>query len=393
MEKFEWDLGFLLKREKELEEKLKSTSNLTNKELKLYQEVLSTYKELISNYNNIIHYTRLTNCDDYDDYYYEDDETEDILSIEEFENEILSYANPNELNILLPSISVLSNYSNKINPVDLEPYYFGNQDLVDYTISLLEKIPNQYIVQKFKELSNPKNKLLHIKHEYKIPLKYYGLTFVDTEKHIPYGIISRKNTIQDIITSGHELFHMVLREKEKPFFVESGKTIYTETEGYFANMLFCELLKQEGFSSFGLDFLDSYDLFKNKYIIQDSFITISALSNFKKLESIDFDKLDNYLREYNINSPINEINFQGYLRTDFVVDLNYAFSYLVALDLFSLYKKDPEKAINNLLNIPTLLGENIEKELKSIDVTFHEDGYQNLNNQCQKLLTKTTSSK
>lgn len=388
MKKFEWDLNYLLKREKELKEKL----DLTSQETKLYEEVLSTYKELIINYNNRMNDIRLINCKDKCDYYYEDNEDEKI-TIEEFEDEILSFVNKDQLNILLQSISLLRKYSNKINPLELEPYYYGNDELIDYTISLLEKIPNKQLVKKLKELSNPKNKLLHIKHECKIPLKYYGLTLIDTERHIPYGIISRKNTIQDIITSGHELFHMALRENEDPFFLESMKTIYTETEGYFANLLFTDLLKQEGFSSLGLDFLDSYDLFRNKYIIEDSFITISALSNFKNDGKINFDKLNKYLKNFDITPMINENNFEGYLRNDFEIDLNYAFSYLVALDLFNLYKNDPEKAINNLLYVPNLLGENITKDLKSIDVTFHEDGYQNLNHQCEKLLIKTTSLK
>ena len=68
--------------------------------------------------------------------------------------------------------------------------------------------------------------------------------------------------------------------------------------------------------------------------------------------------------------------------------------YLTALDLFKQYETDPEKALYHLLQIPRLEGTEPKKDLEKINVTFFEDGYKNLENQCKKLLkTRTTSYK
>ena len=74
-------------------------------------------------------------------------------------------------------------------------------------------------------------------------------------------------------------------------------------------------------------------------------------------------------------------------------DIDYTISYLTALDLFNKYQEDPEKALSYLKLIPQLTGDNPKKDLASIESTFFEDGYQNLEEKCNQLLKKKTTKK
>ena len=380
MKPYEWDLDLLLQKEKELNEKVN-----------LYQEELSVYRALINNYSIDVYESRKKH-----DKYFEDDVEENVncLSLDDFKENVSCYSNMAQLQLLNNSMEILKNYSYKYDHRILTPCHLNNNELVDYVIYLANKLPNEHFINFFNNFTNQEKHLLHIKHQDKLPTGNRGLTFVDTEKHIPYGLIARENTIHDIITLGHELFHMVVRQNEEPFFLDSTRTVYTEAEGYFANMLFGDLLLEEHYPKDDISFLNGYDLKTTADVINDTFVTTIALNNFENNNKIDFKELKKYLTKYNITTPINKKNFKGYLSNYFNYDANDASSYLVALDLYNLYKKDPEKALYNVLKIPNLEGNNIQKDLESINVTFFEDGYQNLDNHCKQLLKRrTTSSK
>lgn len=377
MKAFEWNLDLLLKKEKELNEKVN-----------LYQEELAVYRALINNYSIDICDSRKNS-----DKYFENDIEEHVncFSLDDFIENVFCNSNMTQLKLLNKSMHILKNYHYKYNHRILTPCYLNNSELVNYVVYLAHKIPNEQFISTFKNFTDQEKHLLHIKHHEKLPTGNRGLTFVDTEKHIPYGLVARENTVHDIVTLGHELFHMVVRRNEAPFFLDSTKTIYTETEGYFATMLFGDLLIEEQYPKGDIFFLNSYDLKSVADSINDIFVTVTALDTINNDGKINFNALRNLLMKYNITNPINKKNFKGYLSNFFNDDANDAFSYLVALDLYYLYKKDPEKSLYNVLKIPDLEGQNIEKDLESINVTFFEDGYQNLDSHCKQLLKRRTT--
>lgn len=267
-----------------------------------------------------------------------------------------------------------------------------DDQIIELTKELFREIPNKYINDRFDFYTNPSNSLLHMRYHRKLSTNYLGLSFVDFENHLSYGLISRQNSIQDIITLGHEIFHMIIRENEEPFFYESNKTTYMEVDGFFANFLFSQKLKEKGYDSQELNDFDTRDL---QLTLRQSILIFTITSGFnlmKQQGKIDFSKLSSILEKQNIPSPITKNDFTSLLKYNFNEFTNYFISYLTALDLFSLYKVDPELAINNLLLVPTLEGNKPKKDLESIGITFFEDGYHNLEEQCKKLLkTKTTS--
>ena len=50
----------------------------------------------------------------------------------------------------------------------------------------------------------------------------------------------------DLATTFHEIFHMIVRKNEESLFSYKSKTIYKETEGYFANLLLPDILTDIG---------------------------------------------------------------------------------------------------------------------------------------------------
>ena len=92
------------------------------------------------------------------------------------------------------------------------------------------------------------------------------------------------------------------------------------------------------------------------------------------------------MKKHGIETPISKENVRFLLYPEFREDLDSSSSYLVALDLYKQYQEDPERTIDSLYSIPLLGGEHVYQELEKIGVTFFEDGYQNLDNQCKKLL-------
>lgn len=373
MKKFRWDIDLLRSKKQELE-----------KIVNLYEELLELYTTLLQEYDIKINLNEV----DFDD------EVElEAVSIEEFKQETINKIGKEKLNVILKAIEISKNYSVKFIEPQFEIYPLNDEELIEVTKKLFRQIPNQYFQEEFDKITNPNNQLLHIRHHKKLITDDLGLTYIDTKDHIPYGLVARHNSIQDIITLAHEITHMIIRKFEEPMFAFSSKTAYIETEGYFTNLLFSELLKKEGFNKTELTDFTSLDLQTILSIINDTFITVSGINLSDSKGQINFPKLSNHLKRYNINTPINAQNFNGFLHNDFENDINYAISYLTALDLYKIYKHDPQKAIHHLLTVPTLEGEHIQRDLEQIDVTFFEDGYSNLNEHCKKLLKQKTTKR
>jgi len=364
MKKYNFDLNYLIKIRNDLTSKVDS-----------YTSTLETYQGLIDNYDKRINPTDNTYLD-----------VSSEVSISSFLNEIFKDTNMELQNILLPAKNIIINYDNSIEEEPVIPLHLNNEQLVDYTIDLIRQIPNSNFVNLINSCVESEDHLLHIKHKSKLTTDFYGITFIDYINHRPYGIISRGNTIEDIITLGHELFHMVINKDAKPFSLSP----YSEAEGYLANMIMCDLLRDEFLGDKEVNHINTIDLFRNNCTIYDSFITMAILNHLKTNGKPNMRKLNTYLKEEKIQTPVRRYNYQAFFHSKYNEDLNDAFSYLVALDLYDLYKKDPEKTINSLFTVSKLKGENIEKELESVDVTFTQDGYQNLDNTCKKLLKKTT---
>lgn len=374
MDKYTWDLNYLINKRDELQKKVEVFSNS-----------LATYNALIASFDK-----RISNsCYEYKD---DLDGISNDIDIESFIEDILPDTNPEALEMLLQTKDVFTQYKLTTEKLEYSPCYLNNKQLIDYTTSLIDKIPHKEFVKSIKSCVIPKKHLLHIKHRSKLSTDYYGISFVDFSQKRPYGLIARENNINDIITLAHELFHMVIKKDLHPSNIMSSNAIYDEIEGYMANFIIKDLLKKD-YSSKEMDYIDALDLWKTGCTVYDMFITTALLNSIDEKYKVQLGKVNEYLKKENFKFQVTKQNMGAFFFDTFNEDLNYGFSYLVALDLYNLYKTDPEKAINNLYNIKNFTGKNIEDELKSINCTFYEDNHQNLEAKCNLLLKKKTTKK
>jgi len=367
MSKYSWDLDKLIQKRDYLE-----------RQFKMYEELFDLYTELIENYHKKYEPTVEFSAG----------VTPHFIHLKENFEQIGN----EKITLLKNAFNTTIYFDSSLEEPKFTRMFYNDQDLVEKTRALFEKIPNKYLLEKFDEFTNPDNNLLHIRKHKVLPTDSFGLTFTDPVEHTPYGLVARYYSAQDIITLGHEVFHMIIREHEELAFYKSKKTIYMETEGFFANLLFADLLKEEGYNSKELDLFEKKDLNLNIDTMRICFILDQCFKYINKKGKINFEKVIPTLRSKNIMMPLDKNNFPGLFSSELSSDVNDATSYLPALDLYEQYKYDPEKAIYHLQKIPTLSGEKPEEDLRGIGVTFFEDGHKNFENKCKQLLkTKTTS--
>jgi len=386
MTKYNWDLKQLFLTRNIIKDKLDVLvrRHTQSRIIDLYEELYELYDELIINYDIRCIEKRLdieTSCSN--------NPSTDLLYLKE---NVFDLAAPRKINLVTGCVDIGQNYSLNFQEPEFTNLTITDAELIDKVRSLFEQLPVRSFLEKFDIFSDPTKHLLHIKYFQKLLTDDSGLVFIDTKKHIPYGLISRCNNVQDIITTGHEIFHMIVRQQEQPFFAKSNRAIFGEVEGCFANLLFSDMLANQEFNNDEIFILNIKELIGILDIANTTFV---AKNGFKLMVNgqIDFDKLSPILKSKNINSRVTENNFAYYIDENyFEDDLNHNISYLVALDLYELYKKDPEKALHHLLTIPSLNGYHIKKDLEKIDVTFFQDNYSNLSKQCKKLLKENTTS-
>lgn len=376
MKKYSWDLQALIKKRNEIQTVLEQ-----------YEELLYIYNDLIDNYDTRItsylaNQTPPNNNDSFNH------------KVRNFRLKMFNKIQTEKLSLVTGGIEIASKFSIKSVTPTISTLILSDEQLIAITGELFKQLPNKYFYEQFKYYTDPNNHLLHIRYHKKLPTTDLGLAITDPKEHKSYGLVSRYNSVQDIISNGHEIMHMIVRSDEKPLFCYSEKGIYTEVEGFFANLLFTYMLRGKEYDDNELDDFERSYLQVTLQNIIDTFIVSTALNKVDDIENINFKDLRRCLKQKNITPTIFKKNFLGFLNNNFNSGINYTTSYLIALDLFEQYKTDPEKVLDHLLNITTLTGEHPKQELESMGVNFFEDGYINLEEKCKKLLKeKPTSQK
>lgn len=370
MAKYSWDIEELMKKR-----------NFFKKQMEIYKELAETYDSMIENSDK-----HLFTGDYYD---YDDIENR---SLKELQEDFFNTLSRKNISLITDSISVISPFDTQIDNCNVSKLTISDEELVNIVRELFKNLPNKDFVKKFEEISNPDNHLLHIRDRKKLPTNCLGLAYIDPIDHLSYGLVSRRNTIEDIISLFHESFHMIVRENEEPLFSATNKTLYSETEGSFATLLVCNMLKEMGYNKEELAFVEKRQLIVALDTITSFYIITNGFNNIDEQGNIKLNQFNNFLKKNNIYVPITQNTFCNLVSKISNEELSDGISYLTALDLFKQYKNDPEKIINTIQEIPILKGNEPKKDLSSIGVTYFEDGYNNLEKQCKMLLKRKTIS-
>lgn len=191
------------------------------------------------------------------------------------------------------------------------------------------------------------------------------------------------NHLMDIIKLPHELFHYVFCDCD--VFTSCNYSTYylSEIEGSFANILFGDYYYKQATVNpnfFNLNFLKLY----NDHI--EAIVTNNALLDSISNNKIRMNKLNKYLNYFDLSTFQNPTEIVDYLSTPLEILIKYAFGYLIAIDLYTMYQNDPEFSFYLLKNLKFIKRENdIIHLLRNNHITFMDNGYENLKKYTKKI--------
>lgn len=211
-----------------------------------------------------------------------------------------------------------------------------------------------------------------------------GLTVLDSYFQKKYIFVARKNRLLDLTILPHECFHYLIIDFGDDRAEDYNTYYLREVEGSFADILFGDYFYQQG--------LEFHNYF-NQYLLQHFEMQISDLVISNAF--IDFltdkgrfrmNKFNKTLEVYDIVPFQDREEIMNYMTTPMDINMKYALGYLVAIDLFYIYQKDPEFSFYLLKNIHYMKEENdIIGILRRNHITFMDDGYENLKKYVKKI--------
>ena len=207
------------------------------------------------------------------------------------------------------------------------------------------------------------------------------MTYIDYILKKKYVLLLRSNTVYDLITLPHELFHVLFNDFDHYLTFHNQIYYSQEVEGSFADFLAIDFYKQK----LPEISLEAAKIYLSNY--KDNIYSLMIGSSY--LQSINLKKqfrLNKILNLWNAPIPTSIAEIKNYMSDSCGEIINYALSYSASLDLFEIYKKDPEFAFYLLGNIRYSLKEdNILKIFRRNHITFMDDDFTNLKAYVKKI--------
>ncbi len=277
---------------------------------------------------------------------------------------------------------ILSTYTiNEPLPFDLVA--LNNDELVELADTIIKSTKYQKFINFYK--ANKNNIDLNIQKSIETA-EYSGICFHDELKNKYYINVLRNNSILDIATIVHEFFHSTISYYISIYYpnIFSHKTPYlTELEGFFADFLTADYLKTTYKDSIIIS-----DLFNVKFYSKRILLGLSTIENKDSEGKISVDNVNSNLKDNKINLNVNINDIIDALENPLFHSSMNCFSFLCANDLFALYKKDQEKAMDELLQLSKLTPNKLLRNIRCHNITFMDDNFSNLTTTCNKLLKK-----
>lgn len=231
------------------------------------------------------------------------------------------------------------------------------------------------------------NSLIQFEYNRNQALNSSGFTYANPFDQKNYGIVFRENTIEDIITTAHEISHM-LHLKNNPTWFHQNSCYSKEADTIFIEMLLFDFLEQ--YYNYPKELLDNWRV-DYLYNAMDHASIIALYYAIENISDSSFENIDCFLKSQNILLSLteNDLNYYEYNYDLYSKENNYQnnFSYLIALDLYRQYKKDPELAIYYYHLFSNISRKNTPFFLRSLGITFPTDDFQNLKEEI-KMYTK-----
>ena len=373
---YQWDFDKLLEMKKELIRlKKEKRKELTKKDILRIENSIDTYNFL------------LTFFDEEDDEYYNDDDIDDRTFRARYFYHLNRNINSRIIDSCIGALKILEDIEYPDNFEDFSYLDIDGLDIISMTKDIFSIFKNQNVMNMVEDLLNPDKHLLHVATGMQsciFDASYSGYSCRDSYNNIGYIVLFKNGKIRDLYTLVHEIFHIIIKQQSLPGYFTDDKEFIAEVEGAFSDLIVTDYLKKKGIyveDAHNVELLNHDNI---KYFVRNLCVS-HKYSSIMEGNSFAIDKINSKILEDGYNFKIGE----DYIRPSLISfsrDLNYSFSYLVALDLFYDYKQNPTGSFWKLRRLAKL-NNNILYSFNSLGITFMNDGYKNLRDY-QKTLKK-----
>lgn len=279
-------------------------------------------------------------------------------------------------NAVVSSITCFQNFIDNHEEIELPHIELSNQELVEFSDNFYQSLPNKKYLKYFRIFTNPKNHLLRFTNG--SDNDYFGLTrpFYYPNYRV-YFSIAREHTIEDFETLNHEIAHGICFKNDSYKTLNSAHYYLTELEGHFFNYLSRKYLLGEISNTFDSE-MDYYYFITYWNEICQLYLMDYVISLALNKRKITVSNIERKILENELPISIDESKIITSLKESPKVNTVYTLSYLTSLDLEAIAEKDPEYAFYLFERIRNNKTSAIFSNLRENQITFMDDGYQNL---------------
>lgn len=261
-------------------------------------------------------------------------------------------------------------------------------DVISMTREIFSRFKDKSIMDMVNDILDPNKHLLHVIEDgisSDMNADYSGFSTRDSYNNIGYIILFKNGKIRDLYTLVHEIFHIIIKQQTIPGYFTDDKVFLSEVEGAFADLIVTDYLKEKGIYLDDAKNIELLNFDTIRHFIRNLNISHNY-SNIMDGNSFSITKINNKLEEDGYRYTVFDSDNIRFNLLSFTRDLNYSFSYLVALDLFYDYKNGSCNSLWKLRKIAKL-NNNVLGAFNSLGITFIKDDYKNLKDY-QKMITR-----
>lgn len=360
MAKYHWNIQEIRKNIKELEHLSKIETDIEKRRIIL--ETLKLYDSMLQGITR--------NKEKNSNQHMKDNNTSDMIQALEEYRMYLDVSDEKYVNLFLNTYPFLENFHLESAFDYIIP--FNNEVLLEINDDFLRTYLPDCLLHKYEQ----ERVDVHIQ---SMMGNNRGCTFIDPILQKKYILFNRQNDIMDLGVMPHESFHSIFNNFDS-YRIGYNELRYTqEIEGSFANFLFADYYKKEN-QELALEYEKT--LLTDYYYRTLSFLILANyLQSIKKNGNIRGHKFQKFLNCYKLDKMLDTNAIlsiiDGY--EDATDAITYNYSFLASLDLYEIWKQDPEFSFYLLQNIRYMrTDDDVFNLLRRNHITFMDDGFQNL---------------
>jgi len=365
---YNWNLETLEKMQQLLIDLRKmGKKTLSKKDLLRIEYSIDSYQNLLSFFDDSIQDDNI------------EDEIDDKTFVARFFNNIHNSINRDIINTTIKVTNIFEKPSIAYNLDDSEFLDIPLNDVIEMTRDIFSSFKDDSIMEIVNNILDPNSHLLHVSdedHLISLGAEYSGYSDRDYYNNIGYVLLFKNGKIRDLYTLVHEIFHIIVKKRNLPSYIIDDNFFLSEVEGSFSDLIVSDYLYEKGIYKKDAKKTDILNYDNTRNFIRSIYVSHNFYNYINSNNEFDIERINEKLDDRGFCYSVKKICMRDSL-ISFNRDLNYSFSYLVALDLFYNHKNGDLNIIKKLRDI-SKLDCDILKKFKFYGVTFNRDDFKNL---------------